>query len=179
MDNGILSCADPKRLQALCNGHDCLLSEEVFQSLNRPIQIESQRAAALRFADPQVQALGSALLLFQLLPTGFSNRNLRQTLAPLLGQQPADLTQGRMTYHLRRLRLHGMIERIPNSHRYRLTDLGLRSGWFFTRTYSRILRPGLGKILPELSTPNGPLRRCFDKLDQQVKSWVREAKLPA
>jgi hypothetical protein len=50
-----------------------------------------------------------------------------------------------MTYHLRRLRLHGMIERIPNSNRYRLTDLGLRCGWFFTRTYSRILRPGLGE----------------------------------
>ena len=171
--------ANRRLLQVEQISHDGLLSEEVFQSVNRPIQIESQRAVALRFADPQVQALGSALLLFQLLPTGFSNRNLRQTLAPLLGQQPADLTQGRMTYHLRRLRLHGMIERIPNSHRYRLTDLGLRSGWFFTRTYSRILRPGLGKILPELSTPNGPLRRCFDKLDQQVKSWVREAKLAA
>jgi len=84
-----------------------------------------------------------------------------------------------MTYHLRRLRLHGMIERIPNSHRYRLTDLGLRTGWFFTRTYSRILRPGLGRILPELSAPNGSLRRCFDKLDQQVNSWIGEAKLAA
>jgi len=64
-----------------------------------------------------------ALLLFQLLPAGFSNRNLRDNLAPLLGQQPADLTQGRMTYHLRRLRLHAMIERIPKSHRYRVTAL--------------------------------------------------------
>jgi hypothetical protein len=72
-----------------------------------------------------------------------------------------------------------MIERIPKSHRYRLTDLGLRTGWFFTRTYSRILRPGLGRILPELSTPNTTLRRCFDKLDREVKSWVEEAKLTA
>ena len=95
------------------------------------------------------------------------------------GEQPADLTQGRMTYHLRRLRLHGMIERIPSTHRYRLTDFGLRTGWFFTRTYSRILRPGMGRILPELSTPNGSLRRCFDKLDQEVKAWVRQAKLVA
>ncbi len=159
--------------------HDCILAEEVFQKVNRPIQVQAQRASALRFADPQVQALWSALLLFQLLPAGFSNRNLRENLAPLLGQQPADLTPGRMTYHLRRLRLHAMIERIPNSHRYRVTDLGLRAAWFFTRTYSRILRPGLGRILPELSLPNGSLRRCFDKLDQEVKSWVEEAKLAA
>lgn len=68
----------------------------------------------------------------QLLPNGFSNRNLRENLAPLLGEQPENLTQGRMTYQLRRLRLHGMIERIPKSHRYCLTDLGLRTAWFFT-----------------------------------------------
>jgi len=48
-----------------------------------------------------------------------------------------------------------------------------------TRTYSRILRPGLGRILPELSQSNGRLRHCFDKLDQEVKSWVEEAKLAA
>jgi hypothetical protein len=114
-----------------------------------------------------------------LLPTGFSNRNLCDNLASLLGMQPADLTQGRMTYNVRRLRRHGMIERIPNTHRYRLTDLGLRSGWFFTRTYSRILRPGLGRILPQLSTPNSAIRRCFDKLDHEVTSWVEQAKLAA
>ena len=152
--------ANRRLLQVEHISHDCLLSEELFQKVNHPIQVDSQRASALRFGDPQLQVLCSALLLFQLLPTGFSNRSLRENLAPLLGQQPADLTPGRMTYHLRRLRLHGMIERLPNSHRYRLTDLGLRTAWFFTRTYSRILRPGLGRILPELSAPNGALRRC-------------------
>src|SRR5713226_9692326 len=139
--------ANRRLLQVETISHECILSEEAFQKVNRPVQVESQRTSALRFADPQVQALWSALLLFQLLPTGFSNRNLRENLAPLLGKKSADLTQGRMTYQLRRLRLHGMIERIPKSHRYRVTDLGLRAAWFFTRTYSRILRPALGRIL--------------------------------
>jgi hypothetical protein len=143
--------ANRRLLQVEQISHDCLLSEDAFQKVNRPIQVASQRASALRFADPQVQALWSALLLFQLLPTGFSNRNLRENLASLLGLQAADLTQGRITYHLRRPRLHGMIKRIPDSHRYRLTDLGLRTGWFFTRTYSRILRPGMATIQPTLS----------------------------
>ena len=46
-------------------------------------------------------------------------------------------------YQLRRLRLHDMIERIPGTHRYRVTEYGLRAALFFTRTYNRILRPGL------------------------------------
>jgi hypothetical protein len=171
--------ANRRLLEVQQISHDCILAEEAFQKVNRPIQIDSQRASGLRFADPQVQALWSTMLLFQLLPTGFSNRNLRQHLAPMLGQQPADLTQGRMTYHLRRLRLHGMIERIPKSHRYRVTARGLRTAWFFTRSYNRILRPGLGQILPELSAPSSPLRRCFDKLDQQLNFWVEQAKMAA
>ena len=139
--------------------------------------MDSQRTSALHFADPKVQALWRALLLFQLLPTGFSNRDLRPHFASLLGQSA--LSQGQMTYHLRRLRLHGIIERIPQTHRYRITGSGLRTLWFCTRTYSRILRPGLASVLPALSPANTALRRSFDKLDQEVTAWIQHQKLAA
>jgi len=44
--------------------HDCILAEEAFENINRPRQVATQRASALRFADPKVQSLWSALLLF-------------------------------------------------------------------------------------------------------------------
>ena len=50
-----------------------------------------------------------ALVLFRLLPRGFTNRDLRKHVAPLLGLDLAGMTQGKMTYDLRRLRLHGLI----------------------------------------------------------------------
>jgi hypothetical protein len=84
-----------------------------------------------------------------------------------------------MTYQLRRLRLHGLIERIPKTHRYRLTDFGFRVALFCTRAYSRILRPGLGLVLPATSSLPCPLRRSFDRLEQEVNSWVDQAKLAA
>ena len=61
-----------------------------------------------------------------------------------------------MSYHVRRWRLHAMIERIPKSHRYRVTNLGLRTAGFFTRTYSRILRPGWEEYCPSFPTPTAP-----------------------
>src|SRR6201987_4042307 len=121
--------ANRRLLQVQRISHDCILAEEAFQKINRPIQLASQRTSALRFADPQVQALWRALLLFQLLPTGFSNRSLRQHFACLLGQPPQSLSQGQMTYQLRRLRLHGIIERIPQTHRYRITNYGFLPTW--------------------------------------------------
>jgi hypothetical protein len=84
--------------------------------------------------------------------------------APHRFLESSDLTPGQMTYRLRSLRPHRMIERIPKCHRYRLTDFGLRTAWVFAPTYARILRPGLGRILPEVSVSTGPLRRCFDQL---------------
>lgn len=159
--------------------HDCLLAEETFQQLNRPRIINEQRTSALRFADPTVQAMWNALLVFDLLPTGFSNRDVRRNLATLLGQPLEQFTQGRMTYQLRRLRLHGLIERIPKTHRYRLTSFGFRVAVFFTRAYARILRPGMGLVLPSTSSFPCPLRRSFDKLEQEVNSWVDRAKLAA
>ena len=70
-----------------------------------------------------------------------------------------------------------MIERVPNSFRYRVTEFGLRVALFFTRTYNRILRPGLAAALPSLRAIDAPLKRAFDKLDTQVNAWIEQAQL--
>lgn len=159
--------------------HDCILTEEQFQRLHHSLQIDRQRVSALRFGDRKVQAVCHALVLFELIPSGFSNGQLRVHLASLLGLKPEQLTPGQMTYHLRRLRLHGLIERMPHSHRYRLTSPGLRVALFFTRTYDHLLRPGLGQILPALSRSSTPLRRAFDKIDSEVNAWVSQTRIAA
>ena len=87
------------------------LGEDAFHGVNDPIEVDGQRASGLRFADVAVQALLSALLVFRLLPRGFSNRDVRDHWAALLGKGPDDMTPGQMTYHLRRLRLHGLSRR--------------------------------------------------------------------
>jgi hypothetical protein len=171
--------ANRRVLQVETITHDALLAEETLQQLQRPRIVEGQRVAALRLADPTVQALWRAMLLFELLPAGFSNRQLRAHLAQLLGLPVEQFTQGRMSYHLRRLRLHGMIERIPKTHRYRLTDFGLRTAMFCTRAWARIFRRGLGMTLPAASPVPNPILRSFDQLAGQIHAWVDHAKLAA
>ena len=158
---------------------DCALGEDAFHGVNDPIEVDGQRASGLRFADVAVQALLSALLVFRLLPRGFSNRDLRDHWAALLGKGPDDMTPGQMTYHLRRLRLHGLIERIPGTHRYQVTRLGWRTALFCTRTYNRILRPGLAQILPIEVLDDSKLRQGFDQIDQVIDRWIEKRKVPA
>ena len=147
--------------------------------MNEPVVVDGQRASALRFADPLVQALFSALLVFRLLPRGFSNRELRDHWAPLVGKAPQSITPGQLTYHLRRLRLHGLIERVPKSHSYRVTHQGWRTILFCTRCNNRLLRPGLAHLVPEEAAPETPLRRRFDQLDEALEQWLEEQNFAA
>jgi len=119
-------------------------------------------------------ALLSALVVFRLLPQGFTNRDLREHVAPLLGLDPSQFSSGKMTYDLRRLRLHGLIQRVPKSHRYLATNFGFRAATFLSRSYARLLRPGLAHIHgPE--PPPANLRNAFRRLDDAIDKLWRNA----
>ena len=169
--------ANRKLLEVERLSHDCILSEDTFQAVNRPVAAGRQRASGLRFADPRAHALLHALILFRQLPQGFRAADLRQHLASLSGCNPAAISQGTITYQLRRLRLHGLIERVPASFRYRVTDFGFRVALFFTRIYNRLLRPGLAAALPALRAITTPLKRAFDTLGAQIDTMINHAQL--
>ena len=100
-------------------------------------------------------------------------------MAPLLGFTPDALSAGRVTYDLRRLRLHGLIERQPKRHRYRVTDTGLRLALFLPRVWARTLRPGLATVMPDRAPNDGRLRRAFEQLEHAMDDWCEEAKVGA
>ncbi len=84
-----------------------------------------------------------------------------------------------MTYHLRRLRLHGLIERVPKTHRYQVTDPGWRLILFSTRCYYRLLRPGLAQVIPDQPLSQTTLRRRFDQLDAAINEWLHHQSIAA
>jgi len=92
---------------------------------------------------------------------------------------PDAISQGAITYQLRRLRLHGLIERLPNSFRYRVTEFGFAAALFFTRLYNRLLRPGWPPHFHTSAPSTPPLRRAFDKLNIQVQAWIDQAQFAA
>jgi len=171
--------ANRRLIEVQCLSHDCRLGEEAFQQVNRPREVNGQRASALRFTDPRVLALWTALVLFRLLPSGFAHRDLREQVAALTGQRPESITPGRMTYDLRRLRLHGFIERTPRTHRYQVTEFGLRASLFFTRVHARLLRPGLSEAMPNAPPLDSVLQRCFQRLQAEINRRVEQAQLAA
>ncbi len=171
--------ANRRLLQVERLTHDCMLAEETFRTLNGPVKVNGQRASGLRFADPKVQALWHALVLFRVQAHQFRHPDLRRYWAALTGRNESDVSQGAITYQLRRLRLHGLIQRVPHTHRYRVTPMGLRAALFCTRSYNRLLRPGLAFALPGHRAITTPLKRAFDNFETEVQACIQHASLAA
>jgi len=168
--------ANRRLLRAQSLSHDCLIGERRFQSVSESVVVDGQRASGLRFGDRRVLALMQALCLFSLESSGFRHRQLRERVAQLLDVDPDAYGPGPMTHDLRRLRLHGLIERIPHSHRYRMTKIGAVAAQFHVRFYARALRPSLSLTL---DTHHGQATTALAQLQHAVGKLLQEVYLAA
>ena len=153
-------------------------SAEAFTAVHQPIITDTgARIPGLRLGDRRAHALLQALLMFRLLPAGFANRDLRRLLADLLGTHA--ITAGQMSYDLRRLRVHGLITRIPRSHRYRLTEIGLHHAMLLSHIQTRLLLPGLAQLTdPDPPAPS-TLRTAARNYQRALDQLTQEAGLAA
>jgi hypothetical protein len=155
--------------------HDCLVGDDRLHAVTAPVRVENQRAAGLRFGDRRVQALMHALCLFALAPTGFRHGAFREHVAQLQARDLTRYTAGSMTYDLRRLRLHGLIARLPHTHRYQITALGAQVAMLYARLDTRAVRP-VSSLNP-VGTPSG--QRVFHRLDTALANFLQEVHLAA
>src|SRR5690349_7128799 len=161
-------------LEAERAGQGTVLASPAFERIAHPsVDAEGRRTPALCFGDPRVMALAGALCQTLLAATGFTNKNLRVLITGVLGSSP--YTPGQMTYDLRRLRLNGLIRRLPRSNRYVLTDDGIRIAVFYTKIYNRLLGP-----VTAANQPRAPpeLRAALAALTRHVDDYANRARLP-
>jgi hypothetical protein len=165
--------ANRRILDAERAGQGTVLASPAFERIAHPsVDTEGRRTPALRFGDPRVMALAGALCQTLLAATGFTNKNLRVLIAGLLGSA---YTPGQMTYDLRRLRLGGLIRRLPHTNRYVLTADGVRIAVFYTKVYNRLLVP-----LTAANQAQAPpeLRAALAAITRHVDHYANQARLP-
>ena len=139
--------------------HDPADCHDAIRQVCQPLTTEDgTRVAGMRLGDPRAHALLAALCVFRLLPRGFANRDLPPIMAQLLGVPAESIIPGKMTYDLRGLRIHGLIERVPGTFRYQVTDAGLARALFLTRLHDKFLRTGLATLTGPPGKDRGPRR---------------------
>lgn len=80
-----------------------------------------------------------------------------------------------LTADLRRLRLNGLIRRLPHTNRYTLTSDGIRIAVLYTKVYNRLLIP-----LTAANQAQAPpdLRTALATITRHVDDHANRARLP-
>jgi hypothetical protein len=112
-------------LDALAAVEDSTRLGEILDRVSTPVTYHGRRARPLRIGDPTDLALLQAVARAEFSTAGFRNRDLRPLLYPRRAN-PHDQTalSAKLTRQLRLLRAHGIIHKLPKSHRYQLTKNG-------------------------------------------------------
>lgn len=146
---------------------NCLKDTETLDQMFVPSSHVGGRASALSFGQPRAMALLRAICLLALgalAPSGFRARDLRAAVLGLLGTDAYTATQA--TYDLRRLRLKGVIERIPRSQRYRVTEGGLSTSLAVIKLYQRVLGPAVSRYRGQPTTAR------IDRASRSVEHYL-------
>jgi hypothetical protein len=145
-----------------------------FNQVTRPsTTADGLHAPGLRFGDPRVMAVLSAIVGFVHTVVGFTNHELVERVGPLL--EDLKYSSRQATYDLRRLIRKEVIVRLPGTQRYHLTPLGRRVAVWFTKTYGRTLTPGLAWIDPALPADiaaRSPLAVAWRGFDRALEEFI-------
>jgi hypothetical protein len=156
-------------------GQGTVLASPVFERIAQSTVTDGgRRAPALRFGDPRVQALAGASASMLFAVTDITNKSLRALMTGLLG---TSYSMNQASYDLARLRLNGLIVRVPDHNRYTLTPDGIQFAIFYTKVHDRVLRP----LLAIRDQPHTPpeLRAALRTIDQAIDQRLAHARLPA
>ena len=171
--------------QRLCDAqaHDARPAPDVvtFNQVTRPsTTADGLHAPGLRFGDPRVMAVLSAIVGFVHTVVGFTNAALVERVGPLL--EDLSYSSRQATYDLRRLIRKEVIVRIPGTQRYQLTPLGRQIAVWFTKAHGRVLTPGLAwtdPTLPDDIAARSPLAVTWRAFDRAVDQFIADQILAA
>jgi hypothetical protein len=120
-----------------------------------------------------VSGSGTAVLPTSVLAvTGITNKSLRALMTGLLGD--ATYTTNQASYDLARLRINGLITRVPGRNLYRPTGDGLRFAIFYTKLHDRLLRPLLAA---DHAPAPRPLRKALRTIDIHITETIDKARV--
>jgi hypothetical protein len=118
--------ANERYLTALASADQPTPLGKLAESLCQPVVWQGRRARGLNPLGREDAALLQAVSGGEFTLTGFRNRDLRDLLYDKAAGDPKELRRrsSAVTRKLRLLRAHGLIAKIPKSHRYKVSDNG-------------------------------------------------------
>ena len=149
----------------------------LFQRLALPIVRGKSRIPGIKIHDTRMIRLMQMLLHAGPTITGWRIAQIHPRVLATFGLAPDSYTLTQLRYDLRKLKGHGLLQRVGRTYRYRLTDKGNRVCLLFVLFHQRVCGPLANSLFnrpPDSSLgPATKLEKAYRKADHSLQQVIQ------
>jgi hypothetical protein len=145
----------------------------LFQRMALPVAIGKTKIAGIKIHDTRMMRLMEVLLRGGTQLNGWRSADIHQTILTAFGLSVTAYTLTQLRYDLRKLKAHGLLERIGRAYCYRLTDKGVKSALMFILFHKRVCGPLANSLFhhrpDEFLKPASKVEAAYYKADHAIQ----------
>jgi len=145
----------------------------LFQRMALPIMAGKTKIAGIKIHDTRMMRLMEALLHGGTQLNGWRSTDIHQAILTNFGLSATTYTLSQLRYDLRKLKAHGLLERIGRAYSYRLTDRGVKAALMFILFHKRVCGPLANSLFhhrpDETLKPASKVETAYYKADHAIQ----------
>lgn len=150
---------------------------DLLARLAKPVQLNKTKIAGIRLDQVRMMRLLQVLLGRGAGSLGgWSAKELRSAILDTFELRPTQYALSSLRYDLRKLRAHGLIERLPHTHRYCLTIKGQKAAILMTLLRKRLYGPLSASAFVHQPAPQPlpptPIEKAYRKADRAFQHVI-------
>ena len=131
------------------------------------------KIAGIKIHDTRMMRLMEVLLHGGTQLNGWNSADIHQAILGTFGLTTNTYTLTQLRYDLRKMKAHGLIERMGRSYRYRLTDKGTKTALMFILFHKRVCGPLANSLFhhqpDEALKPPSKAETAYYKADRAIQ----------
>jgi hypothetical protein len=148
----------------------------LFQRMALPVTVGKTKIAGIKIHDTRMIRLMEVLLHGGTQLNGWRSADIHQAVLTTFGLPATSYTLTQLRYDLRKMKAHGLLERIGRSYVYRLSDKGVKAALIFILFHKRVCGPLANSLFhhrpDETRKPDSKIEAAFYKADDAIQRIV-------
>ena len=145
----------------------------LFQRMALPVMAGRTKIAGIKIHDTRMMRLMEVLLHGGPQINGWRSPDIHQALLSTFGLSASAYTLTQLRYDLRKMKAHGLLERIGRAYCYRLSDKGAKAALMFILFHKRVCGPLANSLFhhrPDVALkPVSEVETAYYKADQAIQ----------
>jgi hypothetical protein len=145
----------------------------LFQKMALPVTLGKTKIAGIKMHDTRMMRLMEVLLHGGTQLNGWRSADIHQAILTTFSLAASTYTLTQLRYDLRKMKAHGLIQRIGRAYSYRLSDKGTKAALMFILFHKRVCGPLANSLFhhrpDEPLKPASKLESAYHKADKAIQ----------